>query len=617
MSDSRPPAWLRDGQLRWAWLSWEPLMMYRRVGMQFETIEGNAHWSEDWFRRLHSEEFIQRLAEAGFNCVTTHFHKGFGMAAEADEMEMTRDLVALCHRHGIRVLAYVQSLSIMYETFFAEQPEAREWLGMDRDGRTPKYGDQYWRVIPCLSHDGYVEHIKRVTEKAIVWAGADGISLDNTGMLACRCAACEEKFAQYLREQHPHPDPTRFGIADLDHVRVAVEGDPRDPIVQESIRFRCRALTRFMIHLRDYVRGLNRDAVVCSNITVNSPMNFYSEYGVDYSNASRAADIMLAENGDFPTMAGDIPITQLRYYKIGHATGAVVIPSNWLLEEADSCVVRMPRCPEDVKLDLAEAAAYGRRCIGATWAARPEDMGRSTFLERPDVYKAVTQYNTFFKAHEELYVGTESVANVATYRNFSSLAFHYDDVYASLTGYEQALLQNQIPFEVLFTEDLDRLAAFDVLLLPNILCMSDGEIDRIRAFVRSGKGLVATGETSLYDADYRQRCDYGLADLFGASYNRRADPAQCFRNGRVVFTPGTPEKVDCNRFNYQTRAPLPADTAALLQYVRDVSPAELPVEITATPYITTEVCRAKQGIVVHLVNHSNHEVVKDVAVVVI
>ena len=149
------PMWLEQEQLRWAWLAWEPLMMFRRVGMQFEDIEANAHWSEDWFRRLHGEEYIRKLAEAGFNCVTTHFHKGFGMVAEAEEMEMTRRLIKLCHRYGIRVLTYVQSMSLMYETFFAEAPEAKSWLQRDKDGRVPTYGDQYWRVFPCFSHDGY------------------------------------------------------------------------------------------------------------------------------------------------------------------------------------------------------------------------------------------------------------------------------------------------------------------------------------------------------------------------------------------------------------------------------------------------------------------------------
>jgi len=589
-------------------------MMFRRVGYQFEAMEANAHWSEDWFRHLHSEDYISKLAGAGFNCVTTHFHKGFGMEAEAGEMEMARQLIELCHRYGIRVFTYVQSLSIMYETFLAEVPSAESWLQKDRDGKVPTYGDQYWRVLPCLSNDDYVGYVREVVEKAIKWANADGIQLDNTGVTACQCECCQRKFRQYLEEHHPEPDRERFGIPNLDLARIAVCGGTRDPIYQESIRFRCDVLTQFIRDTRRYVRDLNPEAAVVANVTIGSPLNFYEVYGVDYSNSARAADVIIAENGDFPTVEDEVLITQIRYYKAGHATGAIVIPSNWLLEKGDTCVLRMPQHVEEVKLDLAEAAAYGRRCVGATWAGRATEMGQSTFYEREDVFEAVRSYNAFFRKNESLYVDAESLANVATFRNFSSLAFNYDAVYASLAGFEQTLIQNQVPFEVLFTGDLDRLCRFDVVILPNILCMSDDEIERIRAFVASGGGLVATGETSLFDENHRQRRDYGLADVFGASYHRYADTERILRKGRVVFAPGAPERVDCNRFNYQTRAPLPDDHEALVGYVRDTSHAEFPIEVNADRFVTTEICQAGSNVVVHLINHRNSRTVKNVLI---
>ena len=611
---STQPAWLADGQLRWAWHAWEPLMMFRRVGFQFEAMEANAHWSEDWFKRLHSEEYVKKLADAGFNCITTHFHKGFGMVAEAEEMEMTRQLIELCHRYGIRVFTYVQSVSIMPETFFAEKPEAESWLQIDENGKVRTYGNQYWRVFPCPSRDEFVAYIKKVVEKAVTWAKADGINLDNPNFLVCQCDACQEKFKQYLKQRYPHGDQERFGIPNLDRVRVAVRGSTRDPIVQESIRFRCEAITEFIRDMRAYARKLNPDVAVAANVTVGSPTNFYAVYGNDYSTAPRAADVVIAENGDFPTVEDGVLITQIRYYKLGHTTGAVILPSNWLLTSGDNPRTRMPQRPEEVKLDMAEAAAYGRRLVGATWAGRAIDMGRHGFFERPDIYETVRTYFSFFKEHESLYLGAKSLANVATFRNFPSLAFNYDDVYACLVGYEQVLIQNQVPFEVLFTEDLGRLDEFDVLILPNILCMSEPEMERIRAFAKSGKGLVATGETSLYDENHRQWRDYGLADLFGTSYERYGDNERVFRNGRVIFTPGTPEKVDCNRGGYQTRAPLPEKASDLLAFVREVSPSELPLEVGASPFVTTEICQVGDRVVVHLINHDNSHEVRDIDV---
>jgi len=52
-----------------------------------------------------------------------------------------------------------------------------------------------------------------------------------------------------------------------------------------------------------------------------------------------------------------------------------------------------------------------------------------------------------------------------------------------------------------------------VVVLPNLAAMSDGQCAGVRRFIDSGGGLVATGETSLYDEEGRRRGDFGIADL--------------------------------------------------------------------------------------------------------
>lgn len=62
---------------------------------------------------------------------------------------------------------------------------------------------------------------------------------------------------------------------------------------------------------------------------------------------------------------------------------------------------------------------------------------------------------------------------------------------------------------------------YKVLILAGAAALSDSQCEAIREFVRSGGGLVATGETSLCDELGRPRKDFGLADLFGVSYRGR------------------------------------------------------------------------------------------------
>jgi hypothetical protein len=92
-------------------------------------------------------------------------------------------------------------------------------------------------------------------------------------------------------------------------------------------------------------------------------------------------------------------------------------------------------------------------------------------------------------------------------------------------GFYQALIEARIPFEMVHDRLLDEahLAPFKVLILPNIAAMSDTQCRQIRDFVDRGGSIVATYETSLYDEWGVRRPDFGLAPLFGASYDGGID----------------------------------------------------------------------------------------------
>jgi putative glycosyl hydrolase-like family 6 (GHL6) protein len=84
-------------------------------------------------------------------------------------------------------------------------------------------------------------------------------------------------------------------------------------------------------------------------------------------------------------------------------------------------------------------------------------------------------------------------------------------------GVAEALSLHRVPWRAVHADHVSRDAAeLDVLVLPNVGAMSDDQCVAIRRFVQGGAGVVATGETSLYDEDGRRRPDFALAELFGA-----------------------------------------------------------------------------------------------------
>lgn len=97
---------------------------------------------------------------------------------------------------------------------------------------------------------------------------------------------------------------------------------------------------------------------------------------------------------------------------------------------------------------------------------------------------------------------------------------YYGSVEAHENGFYQAMIESRIPFEMAHDKLLDaaHIDRYKLLILPNVAAMSDTQCDQLRQYVQRGGSLIATYETSLCNETGQRRNDFGLADLFGASY---------------------------------------------------------------------------------------------------
>jgi len=91
---------------------------------------------------------------------------------------------------------------------------------------------------------------------------------------------------------------------------------------------------------------------------------------------------------------------------------------------------------------------------------------------------------------------------------------------AYVFGMFRAAQEEHLPVSVISEWELrpELLSKYKVLLLPNAACLSDVQARTIRDYVKAGGGLVASGETSRFDALGRERPDFALGDLFGVSF---------------------------------------------------------------------------------------------------
>jgi hypothetical protein len=104
----------------------------------------------------------------------------------------------------------------------------------------------------------------------------------------------------------------------------------------------------------------------------------------------------------------------------------------------------------------------------------------------------------------------------------------------ALSGAVRHLQSDHIPFGAITRSQLDRLPAYRVVVLPDVLRMDDEEIESLRAYAAGGGSLYASGRTSLLAPDGVLRQDFGLSDVFGVHlggiengcgvYSRALDP---------------------------------------------------------------------------------------------
>ncbi len=599
------PQWLREGIV--ASSDMEALTFVLRRG-------GGAENAVQQWHAQRSEEAIHKLKAAGVNFAIINFHKGAGLKAESEDIAAARKFTALAHMSGIKVAGYVGA-TLMYETLFQEEPEAHGWRQVDEFGHPIYYtNDQTFRYMACRNNPGYRAFIRKVVEMGIRDVKLDAIHFDQMQWWpeprSCRCSYCQTQFRDFLTKRYPQPKERRlrFGFTKFEGVIPPPFGlqeppvrlpELHNPLMQEWAEFRTWSLARDFTEFAQYIHGLDSNAAVIANPTMNLESSVGFMYGVDPQQLFPSVDGIWTEEPNLPEYTPDARlVSQIRSYKAARTMERPLF--HWQDLTGYAAYQAAP-----LEVRLAESMAYDDANLGVLAGG---DAGGN------DPPAVVRRYIKFFQSNLPSLVHTREVADVAVLRSFPSTEFNPSRSNFDTVLFEQSLIQAKLPFGIIFNRQLPDLARYKVLVLANQDALTDNELGLIRRFVENGGGLVATGDTSLLTGWRTRREKFGLADLFGIDgpplENTPNRPTERnFGKGRVVYIP----KIDPAspapppQMNYYVRNALwklPKNDTELISAVRWAAKDSFSATVEAPAWVTSELADQESSHLrlLHLVN---------------
>jgi hypothetical protein len=545
--------------------------------------------SEEAFEACFSDAALSELKAAGVGLVRVRFFSGFGLEFEKAAADRMRQYIQAAHAHGIKVAALVSLGGLVPETLLLDEPESRNWLQVDGQGQSVAEDAlrEPFRLRPCYNSEGFMRYMERVCNAAVD-TGADLIHFESVGYNAepetCRCPTCVIAFRDFLRNQHgPIDEQTRargharFGHNNFTHTRPPLRSPALDaqvdgPHQQEWQRYKAQVLAQCLERLGNAITRRNIQCAVGAELA--DPVNGAGAgLGADAALQALHIDLLrLAPCQGGVDGFGDSArhtvqsaarkkrrkISQEPDLFSSHFEGqvleapprALVLPQS---SDADAdhegsvfrhvfdhvrelksaqglgVNVESRRRGLDLQTGLALNLAFDPAALMSVAEVFHEDAGEES-------RGLVRQFADFYGRHQAaLYKGAQPLQPCAVLQDSNGLAFNPHTQRSSLQAIEAWLLEKHVGYAHLYSAQLDKLANFRCVILPNGLCLDDDAVQKLTQHVHGGGTLVAVEDAGLRDQWRRLRTQPALASLLGQELLQPVYKEA--GQGRVVYLP--------------------------------------------------------------------------------
>ena len=470
---------------------------YRRItrwGQTNITEKDPVNYDISWWRSYWKRTQIQGIiVNAGG--IVAYYPSKVPLHRQAEYLggrDLFGSLSRAAHEDGLVVFARMDS-NRAHEELYKAHPD---WFAIDAAGKPYKAGDLF---ITCINSPYYNEHIPAIMREIIAEYHPEGFTDNSWSGLGrdsiCYCENCRRSF----REKTGREIPVKADWSNTGY---------RQWIVWNYER---------RLEIWDLNNKTTRSAggADCVWAGMNSgSISGQSRSFRDYREICKRADIIMLDSqarSDADGFQQNGGIGKLIHGLLGWDK---LIPESMAMYQAGRPTFRLSAKPApEARMWMLEGIAGG---IQPWW----HHVG--AYHEDRRMYSTAGPVLKWHQANEEFLINRKPVATAGVVWSQQNMDFYGQDSPDQLVelpwrGITQALIRSRIPYLPVHADHIDRDASqFSALVLPNLCVMTDNQAASIRRFVERGGGLLATGESSLFNEWGDPRGDYALADLFGA-----------------------------------------------------------------------------------------------------
>jgi hypothetical protein len=437
-------------------------------------------WDERFLSKLDPKNYVEmlKLANVESAMVYANSHVGYcywptktgRMHRGIKGRDILGEIIDLCHKEGIDVIIYY---SLIYNNWAYEQHP--EWRMVGIDGKMSRehglWGGRYG--VCCPNSPGYRKFVSDQIEELCRSYDFDGIFFDMTFWpMVCYCPNCKRRYREETGDDPPavinwdDPSWTRFQrkreewLVEFASMATSVVKKYKPKV---SVEHQCSTVpgswvlgvNSLLLRQCDYVGGdfyggVLQQSFICKlyyNLTPNKPFEFMTS-------------ICYPGLGEHTTMKSEDLLAARAFLTIAH-NGAFLA------------------------IDAIDP-------VGTLEDRRYHAIG--------EIYKELAKY--------EKYLGGELCQDVAVYFSFDSkmdLAENgkkplrpFEEVgvkvphVEAVLGAADVLRTKHIPFGVICNLNLKELSRFQVVILPNVLRLSDEEAEAIIEYIATGGAVYAS-----------------------------------------------------------------------------------------------------------------------------